>query len=124
YLGILARKDAEKEFLSALAQRMEGEWSLADLRGLREDNPSAELLVRLLGAHAPGRIHRERHPCSAINLPDDFETYLASLPTKFRTTIRYRTNKLMKSFDVKLFRTCREEELDGHLERFFQMHQG
>jgi CelD/BcsL family acetyltransferase involved in cellulose biosynthesis len=124
YLGILARKDVEEEFLSALAQAIEGEWALADLQGLREEGPTADLLIRLLGARAPGRIHRERNPCSSIRLPGDFETYLASLPTKFRTTIRYRTNKLTKNFSVKLIRTRREEELDGHLERFFEMHQG
>jgi len=124
YLGILARKAAEEEFLSALTRVMEGEWALADLRGLRENHPSADLLIRLFGARAPDRVHRERHPCSSVPLPGDYEAYLNSLPTKFRTTVRYRTNKLTKNFKVRLLRTGREEELDGHLERLFEMHQG
>ncbi|PYT17667.1 MAG: hypothetical protein DMF51_01895 [Acidobacteria bacterium] len=124
YLGILARKDAEEEFLSALMLFLEGRWSLANLRGLRENHPSADRLIRLLGARAPDRIHRERQPCSSIPLPGSYETYLASLATKFRTTVRYRTNKLLKSFKVRLLRTGREDELDGHLERLFEMHQG
>src|SRR2546425_3615592 len=103
---------------------MEGEWALADLRGLRENHPSADLLIRLFGARAPDRVHRERHPCSSVPLPGDYEAYLNSLPTKFRTTVRYRTNKLTKNFKVRLLRTGREEELEGHLERLFEMHQG
>jgi len=124
YLGILARKDAVEEFVSALTRFLEGQWTLANLRGLRHDQPSADLLIRLLGARAPDRIHLERHPCSSILLTADYETYLSSLATKFRTTVRYRTNKLMKNFKVRLVRTGREEELDGHLDRFFEMHQG
>jgi len=123
YLGILARRDTEQGFLSALVRDLEGEWTLADLRGLRETHASANLLIRLLGARAPGRIHQERYPCSSIALPDDYEAYLASLPAKFRTTVRYRTNKLVRNFKVRLLRTGREEELDGHLDRFFEMHQ-
>jgi len=49
---------------------------------------------------------------------------LASLPSKFRTTVRYRTNKLMKTFAVRLVRTSRREELETHLARLFEMHQG
>jgi len=122
YLGVLARKDAEEEFLPELARFLEGEWALADLRGLSEKHPSTDRLIRLFGAGAPDRIHRERQPCSAIRLPRDYETYLSSLAAKFRTTVRYRTNKLMKNFKVTLLRTVRRDELEGHLERFFEMH--
>ena len=124
YLGILARRDSEEEFLRALASELEDEWALADLRGLRDHHPSTERLIALLGARASGRIHRERHPCSSILLPGDYETYLKSLASKFRTTLRYRTNKLMKNFSVRMLRTGREEELEVHLNRFFEMHQG
>ncbi len=124
YLGILARRDSEEEFVRALASDLEGAWALADLRGLRDHHPTTERLVGLLGARAPGRVHRERHPCSSILLPGDYETYLKTLASKFRTTVRYRTNKLTKGFSVRLLRTGREEELEGHLNRFFEMHQG
>jgi len=124
YLGILARQGAEREFVSHVQRQMEGEWALADLRGLREDHLCTDLLIASLGSRAPGRVHRERHPCSAIRLPLDHEAYLAGLPAKFRTTVRYRTNKLVKNFKVNMFRTSREEDLYAHLERLFEMHQG
>src|SRR5262245_5261400 len=124
YLGILARKESEEGFLSALARRLEGNWALADLQGLRENRSSANRLIRHLGARAPDRVHIERHACSSVQLPRDFEDYLASLATKFRTTVRYRTNKLVKNFKVRLLRTGRDEEIDQHLKRLFEMHQG
>jgi len=124
YLGILACKGAEREFVSHLGRELAGEWSLADLRGLRVGQPSADLLIASLGSRAPERVHRERHPCAAIHLPADYESYLGALPAKFRTTVRYRTNKLLKNFAVNMIRTSRADELEAHLERLFEMHQG
>jgi CelD/BcsL family acetyltransferase involved in cellulose biosynthesis len=124
YLGVLAQKGAEGEFLEALGRHVQGTWSLVDLRGLREGPVCTDLLIRTFGSGAPGRIHRERHPCSFIPLPNDYETYLASLPTKFRTTVRYRTNKLVKNHQVRVVRTQQEEEIEGHLQRLFELHQG
>ncbi|HXU11942.1 MAG TPA: GNAT family N-acetyltransferase [Candidatus Binatia bacterium] len=124
YLGVLARESAERDFLAGLARELQGEWALADLRGLRRDRPSTDLLLRSLGDRSKARIHRERIPCSSVALPGDYEAYLASLASKFRTTLRYRTNKLVKNFKVNLVRTTREDELAGHLARFFEMHQG
>jgi CelD/BcsL family acetyltransferase involved in cellulose biosynthesis len=123
YLGILARRGAEREFVGLLERVLEGEWALADLRGLRDGQPCTDLLIAGLGSKAPGRVHRERHPCATIHLPRDYEAYLGGLPAKFRTTVRYRTNKLLKNFSVKMLRTSRSADLDAHLERLFEMHQ-
>jgi len=123
YLGILARREEVDTVVSTLSSHLRGSWSLADLRGLREDSSSAGALTRALSQEAPGRVHFERYPCSCIPLPDDYETYLASLPQKFRSTLRYRTNKLVKNFQVRLLRTREESEIAPHLSRFFEMHQ-
>jgi len=123
YLGVLARNGSEPEFVRSLARELAGQWALVDLRGLREGSRSAVLIPQAFGSRAPARIHRERHPCSALRLPADYEEFLASLASKFRTTLRYRTNKLVKNFDVKLVKTVREEELDDQLARLYEMHQ-
>jgi CelD/BcsL family acetyltransferase involved in cellulose biosynthesis len=124
YLGVLARREEVEAVVSALSSHLRGSWSLADLRGLREDSFSARLLAQALSGPAPDRLHRERHPCSCAPLPGDYEAYLASLPQKFRSTLRYRTNKLVKNFQVRLLRTRNEHEIEPHLARFFDMHQG
>lgn len=123
YLGILLRRGCEEKALAAAAERLRVGWSLADFRGLREEAPSTEAILRILNPSSAGRVHRERHPCSRIELPGDYESYLGSLPQKFRSTVRYRTNKLVKNFTVRVFRTERDDEVTPHLERFFAMHQ-
>ena len=123
YLGILLKRGNEEAVILAMGDCLKEGWSVADLQGLREDNSAGRALLTALSAPAPRRIHVERHPCSKIELPGDYETYLASLPQKFRTTVRYRTNKLTKNFAVRLLRTEREEETGPHLDRLFAMHQ-
>ena len=123
YLGFLLRRGREEEALTAAAAHLTRGWSLVDFQGLREDSPSAQSTMRMLTALAPGREHHERQPCSVIELPGDYEAYLASLPQKFRSTVRYRTNKLVKNFTVRMFRTVSDDEVTPHLERFFAMHQ-
>ena len=123
YLGVLVRPDRQREFLAALATSLEGEWALADLRGLREAGSLVRELPECLGSREPSRVHRESEPCSLIPLPRDYEAYLASLAPKFRSTLRHRTNKLTKNFSVRLVRTSREEELDTHLGHLFLLHQ-
>jgi len=123
YLGFLLRRGREEETLTAAATHLARGWSLIDFWGLREESPSAQRTLQMLTSLAPGREHRERHPCSRIELPGNYETYLASLPQKFRSTVRYRTNKLVKNFTVRMFRTETEDEVAPHLERFFAMHQ-
>ncbi len=123
YLGVLLRRGREEQALGAAAKHLKEGWSLVDFRGLREDMPSTQAALRMLTAVSPGRVHRERHPCSMIELPRDYEVYLGSLPQKFRSTVRYRTNKLMKNFTVRMIRTVRDDELASHLDRFFAMHQ-
>jgi len=123
YLGVLVRPGHGERFISGLVQALGDDWSLADFCGLREGGILAELLEQLFASRNPRRTHREIEPCSLIPLPDDYETYLRSLNPKFRSTLRYRTNKLLKNFSVRLLRTGREEDLSEHLESFFALHQ-
>jgi CelD/BcsL family acetyltransferase involved in cellulose biosynthesis len=123
YLGLLVLPGYEEQFLLAVSERVRGQWAVADLHGLREGGSLSLKIAKILGASAPGRVYRERRPCCSILLPGDYESYLASLSQKFRSTIRYRTNKLVKNFRVNLLQTTREEEIDPHLDRFFSMHQ-
>ncbi len=122
YLGLLVAPGREQRFLQALQSHLQGRWVLADLQGIRTDAIIGRELTEALIA-SPRRTYRERHPCSSIPLPDNFETYLASLEQKFRSAVRYRTNKLTKNFCVRLIRTSQPEEIEPHLLRFFAMHQ-
>lgn len=123
YLGLLAAPGCEKDFLAALSKELSGQWALSDFCGLREAGWPAQHLTEAFAATTSERIYRERHPCSLILLPHDYEAYLASLPHKFRSNVRYRTNKLTKSCQVRLLRTTHEHDLEPHLKCLFAMHQ-
>lgn len=123
YQGLLTLPGREREILSRVADVVEGQWALCDFYGLEEGGTLAQLIPEVLGARASQRVHRERHPCPRIILPDTYEAYLQSLTPKFRSTLRYRTNKLLKNHTVRLLTTRDEEELDGQLDRFISLHQ-
>jgi CelD/BcsL family acetyltransferase involved in cellulose biosynthesis len=125
YLGLAARKGSEDEVARAVAEWLHAEgppWHLAELSGLREGDPAAAELESAIGAGAR-RSDEERHPCSAIQLPGDFEEFLAGLSSKFRQRYRQRTNKLLRSCEVRFFRTETEEDLPAHLDVLFRLHQ-
>jgi CelD/BcsL family acetyltransferase involved in cellulose biosynthesis len=122
YLGLLIAAGQESHFLRALQDCMKGRWALADLHGIKTESVTGRHLLEVLAARAE-RMYRECEPCSAILLPNDYENYLASLEQKFRSTVRYRTNKLTKNFHVRLLRTRVPEEVEPHLETLFALHQ-
>jgi CelD/BcsL family acetyltransferase involved in cellulose biosynthesis len=123
YLGFLIRAGEEEAFLSALAEHLKGKWALLDFLGMREDGRVAALLPALLGPTPLRRIHREHHPCSAIHLPTDYETFVSSLSSRFKAQLVSSTRKLEKRHQVRLVRTTKSDELAGHLERLFALHE-
>jgi CelD/BcsL family acetyltransferase involved in cellulose biosynthesis len=123
YLGLLVEPGREEELLRSLAGVAGSQGALFDIRGLPESDVLALLIPTMFGGQAPWRIHRERHPCSRVSLPNDYEAYLRSLKPKFRSALRYQTNRLVKNHSTRLLRTNSEEDLDAHLDRFFTMHQ-
>lgn len=125
YLGPAVSLGSEAEVAAATASRLAAgdvRWQLAELGGLREGDPAAAELERALRAGG-ARFDSEQHPCSAIELPDDFEDYLGGLSSKFRQGYRQRMNKLLRSCEVRFARTETEEELPAHLEVLFRLHQ-
>jgi len=97
-------------------------WGVAELCGLREGDPAADEFEAALRTRA-ARVREEQHQCSAVDLPDDFETYLGGLSSKFRGTFRQRTNKVLRACEVRFLRTESEDELAEHLNLLFRLHQ-
>ena len=125
YLGLAARHGSEAEVAHAAANWLAAEqptWDLADLSGLRESDPAAREFEFVLRAGA-ARVDEQHHSCSAVELPGDFEDYLAGLSSKFRRTYRQRTNKLLRACEVRFLRTESETELPVHLDALFRLHQ-
>jgi CelD/BcsL family acetyltransferase involved in cellulose biosynthesis len=122
YLGVLCRPGSEGPFLAALGAHAAEDCSLVDLRGLVEGGALTSPLARAFASRSSGRVHWEPHASYRVPLPQDHETYLRSLTPKFRSTIRYRTNKLLKNTHTRLLRTETPAELEEHLCRLFELH--
>ena len=125
YLGMAARAGLERDAALAAVARLRAEgvrWDLADLSGLRDGDPAAAELELAL-ARGAARAVAQRHPCSAIALPMDFEVYLSELPPKLRQNYRRRARNLAREFEVRFFLTESEAELEGDLETLFRLHQ-
>ncbi|HEX8856877.1 MAG TPA: GNAT family N-acetyltransferase [Thermoleophilaceae bacterium] len=124
YLGLVARRGSEERVAGAVAAWLSAaaRWDVADLGGLRPGDPAADALERSLSARAR-RSHADEHPCATVALPGDFEEYLGGLNSKFRQRYRQRTNKLLRSCEVRFFLSERESDLPAHLDTLFRLHQ-
>jgi CelD/BcsL family acetyltransferase involved in cellulose biosynthesis len=125
YLGLIARAGQERAVGQAVASHLAGEgvrWDLAELSGLVEGDPAASALEAPLRDGAR-RSRTQRQACSAVELPDSFEAYLAGVGSKFRQTYRQRANKLRRTCTVRYLLTATEADLDEHLGALFRMHQ-
>jgi CelD/BcsL family acetyltransferase involved in cellulose biosynthesis len=125
YLGLVARAGLEEDAGSAVTAQLaahEVTWDVAELTGLPDGDPASAALERGLRA-AAARVRVEQTPCSVIPLPDDFDTYLAGLGSKFRQSYRQRANRLHRTCDVRIYQTGSEEELEGHLQTLYRLHQ-
>lgn len=125
YLGLVARAGHEAEVARAAVTLLVDQhvrWDVAELIGLVDGDPAAEALELELAA-GMRQARTEREACSMIHLPGDFDAYLAGLGSKFRQSYRQRSSKLHRTYPVRCRTTSTPEELPGHLDRMFEMHQ-
>jgi CelD/BcsL family acetyltransferase involved in cellulose biosynthesis len=125
YLGLIARAGHETEVARAAVSHLVASgvgWDAVELIGLVDGDPAGEALELELAA-GMARARSDREVCSMIHLPGDFDTYLASLGSKFRQSYRQRANKLHRTYEVRTFTTSAVEDLPGQLDHMFEMHQ-
>ena len=97
-------------------------WNLCELNTLPMHSPLANcLLVHLRELGWPHVMHHQR--CSAIILPDSWESYLNQISAKEREKVGYRFRRLEKRYRVSTCKCTQEEEVSPFLEELFQLHQ-
>jgi CelD/BcsL family acetyltransferase involved in cellulose biosynthesis len=126
YMGPVAREGSHdavaKELMAALGGR--DDWTQADLRGLPKDSGWVHRLTD--AAAAQGMTVEERPDQNGvapyIRLPESWEDYLASLPSKMRHEIKRKARKL--ETEGGAFRVVRSTaaSLDADLDRFVELH--
>jgi len=125
YLGLVARAGHETAVANAVADRLarDARWDVVELAGLVVDDPAADALEAEL-VRAGDRRRVARHACSMIDLPADYDTYLATLSSEFRRGSRQRANRLRRRFpSVRTYMTTDARLLEQDLARLWEMHQ-
>ncbi len=133
YLTILCRADCQEEVTEALADwlcapadSLGGQWpdgALLELAGV----DAADTTVARLLAHLVDRgklVHRRlRSSCWRVNLPADWESYLAMLSRSHRKQIRRLERNYLANGRAQLHVVANEREMRVGLETLARLHQ-
>jgi CelD/BcsL family acetyltransferase involved in cellulose biosynthesis len=120
YLDFIAEPGREAEVMAAFFDHLDAD--VAELRLLPKSSPNFEPL-RELAAERGYLVEAEDVPCSSVALPGDWEAYLKTLQSRFRTKVRSLLRRLPEEHGA-VFGQCREAAaLPAQLESLFELHQ-
>jgi CelD/BcsL family acetyltransferase involved in cellulose biosynthesis len=124
YLDAIARRGREQQVKQTLADFLTNGAPRYDVLFLN-DVPSTSITIDSMKP-----LHRSRGwhwreteaPCTQVELPGDWDTYLKRLAPRMRTKVRSLKRDLEKNFDVRYERCDDERDLDARLAGLFQLH--
>lgn len=123
YLDVIACRGREEEVWKALLSALgDDRWARLDLHCLPAGSPTLSLLPSL--ARAQGlqvRVEREER-CPLLDLPADWEAYLAGLDGKARHELRRKLRRCERTYPGARARLVTEAELRTALDTFFVLH--
>ncbi len=126
YLDLIAPLDGLPAFVEALCGWLEGPqapaWQALDLYNLPEGSPTLAALEQAAGRRG-WRFEQERlQPCPVIQLPGDWETYLAGIDKKQRHEIRRKMRRAEEAeTPVSWYIASDPASLDAEIEAFFRL---
>jgi CelD/BcsL family acetyltransferase involved in cellulose biosynthesis len=133
YLTILCRDGCEDEVTRALADWLssaqEGSaagrpgWDLLELSGVDHGDKTVNRLVDHLAARGNLVHRRNRSTCWRVNLPNEWEGYLAKLSKSHRKQIRRLERNYFESGRAQLHEAQSESELDRGWGMLTRLHQ-
>ncbi len=99
------------------------EWDRIELRDLLAEHPAWRAFEAAFRLASPlNLVVRERTHCPYLPLPATFEQYLAECGSKTRDTIRYRTHRLERAFEIRIERPMTRAQVDTLMERLEVLH--
>jgi len=123
YLGVIAEPGREAAVLAGVFDRIEADgWDVAELRLMPTGSPTCQG-VQQLAAGRGWLLETEDVPCSSVALPDDWDSYLKTLQSRFRGKIRSLLRRLPEEHDAVFERCECVEELPERLESMVALHQ-
>jgi len=126
YLDVIAPLDLLPRFINSLLEYLSspeaGDWEVLDWYNLLEDSPSLPLLKQA-AQNRGWQYHQERiQPAPAIQLPDSWEAYLASIQKKQRHEVRRKLRRAENFIlPVRWYIVEDESTLDSEINDFLQL---
>ncbi|RLI19229.1 hypothetical protein DRO54_08885, partial [Candidatus Bathyarchaeota archaeon] len=121
---ILLKKETKyiKLLLDALMEF--SDWSMLDLRDIREKSVTAEALNSISSENEELRLNmRVKTLCPYIRLPASIEIYKKRLSKNMRRNLRKRMKKLSRMYKVKFISQSEFNSVSEAMEIFFKLHQ-
>jgi CelD/BcsL family acetyltransferase involved in cellulose biosynthesis len=123
-LDIIVRPGEETACANALLSRLASEsgWDVCELNTVSADSKMAQaMLTRLQELRWPVLV--SERPGSVIELPGQWEEYLASLSHEHASGAERYTRRLQRRHEVRIYRCESEEQLVPSLKILFELHQ-
>lgn len=112
--------DFALSFLNCLERRDIG-WDLCELNTLPTDSAAGnEFLTRMREAGWGPVLHHQ--PCSTIQLPDRWESYLEKISKKEKDKLRYYSRRIEKRYRARFYKCTEESEISPCLDALFELH--
>lgn len=96
-------------------------WNVLQLSGLPATSQTAGWARRVVES-GEAICQNKDVPCLIADLPDSWDTYLASLKPRFRTKIRSTLRELSANYDVRFRSVESKSELQAGLEDLYKLH--
>lgn len=126
YMGPVAHSGREEEVAKELLGRLvgEGSWRVADLRGLAADSPWLSAMEAAAAAHGLRATRGHDGVAPKVELPPEFEVYMASLPAKLRHEIGRKVRRLAAEPGSYRIRLATADTIAADMDHFVQLHRG
>lgn len=125
YLDFIVRQGCEETVLQAILQYLDKQsssWDLLRLNLIPASSPALPFLTSW-AENARQSLRKESIVCSAIPLPNNWDSYLKTLRPRFRTSLRSKTRNLNQDHEVTVLQSLDAGELPAHLDALFKLHQ-
>jgi CelD/BcsL family acetyltransferase involved in cellulose biosynthesis len=126
FLDLIVDETNLEAFVDSVLYHLLGEeapaWEVIDLYNILEDSPSLRVIDKLSEKHLLNVTIEREQPAPFIELPNDFDDYLAGLEKKYRHEFRRKLRNAGGFFIPVSWEVVEEEEhLDEALDRFTEM---
>ncbi len=126
FLDIIVREDNLDTFLDAILKHLTGpnapEWSSLELYNLLETSSTLSGIEKLTGKYGLMFQQERIQPAPIINLPNDFDEYLASLDKRYGRELQRKLRNAMGYFiPVEWYDVEDEASLENEINDFIRM---